>query len=60
MDHKEQHHQHHQKEREEHKKERKEHEHVDEQQLRVIHPAWFLALGVLFIVLIILTWTMFL
>jgi cell division septal protein FtsQ len=57
MDHQEQHHQHHRKEREHEKKEQKEHEREQEKQLRVIHPAWFVALGVVFIGLIVFVWT---
>jgi hypothetical protein len=58
MDHQEQHHQHHRKEREHAKEKRKEHEHEQEQQtgLRAIHPAWFVAVGVVFIALIVLVW----
>jgi hypothetical protein len=57
MDHHEQHHLHHQKEREHEKKERKEHEHEQEKKLRSIHPAWFVALGIVLILLVVLVWT---
>jgi hypothetical protein len=58
MDHQEQHHQHHRKEREHKKEKRKEHEHAQERQtgLRALHPAWFVAAGVVFIALIVLVW----
>lgn len=59
MDHQEQHHQHHQKEREHEKALKKEHEHQQEKQLRKIHPAWFLALGILVIFLVVLVWTIY-
>ena len=49
--------QHHRKEREHEKAERKEHEREEEKQLRVIHPAWFVALGVVLIGLVVFVWT---
>lgn len=58
MDHHEQHHQHHQKEREKHLEHEKELEREEEQQVRTIHPAWFVVLGVVLIGLIVLFWTM--
>ena len=54
--HSEEHHQHHQKEREHHKKEQKEYEEREMKQLRVIHPAWFVALGIVLIVAVVLAW----
>jgi type VI protein secretion system component VasF len=57
MDHHEQHHLHHQKEREHEKKEHKAHEHEQEKMLRTIHPAWFVAMGIVLILLIVLVWT---
>jgi hypothetical protein len=59
MDHKEQHHLHHQKEREHEKREHKAHEHEQEKKtgLSSIHPAWFVGLGTVLIVLIVVLWT---
>lgn len=57
MDHHEQHHQHHQKEREHEKKLEKLREEQQMRNPRSIHPAWFLALGVVGIALVILVWT---
>jgi hypothetical protein len=57
MDHHEQHHQHHEKEREHKKHLQKEHEHQQEQELGSIHPAWFVAVGVVLIVGVVLVWT---
>jgi hypothetical protein len=59
MDHHEQHHQHHQKEREREKKERAEHERAEEKETTPIHPAWFLAVGVALVGLVVLGWTLF-
>jgi hypothetical protein len=59
MDHHQQHEMHHKKERELEKKHEKEHEREEEQQVRKIHPAWFVATGVVFIVLIVLVWTFY-
>lgn len=59
MDHKEQHHQHHEKEREHKKVEEKQHERQWEKKARTIHPAWFVALGVILIFLVVLVWTIF-
>jgi len=58
MDHQHEHHQHHQKEREHEKKMEKLRDEQEMKQLRVIHPAWFVALGVIGIGLVILVWTM--
>jgi hypothetical protein len=58
MDHHAQHHQHHQKERQEKIKQEKAWEHNEEKQVRRIHPAWFVVLGVVLIGLVILTWIM--
>lgn len=57
MDHKEQHHLKHQKEREHKKAHEKQHEHEEEKQLRVIHPAWFVGLGIVLIGLVVYVWT---
>lgn len=59
MDHKEQHHQHHQKEREQEKKEHKAHEQEQEKKggLSSIHPAWFVGLGTVLIVVVVLLWS---
>jgi type VI protein secretion system component VasF len=56
MDHHEQHHQHHQHEREERIKHEKERERVSEKQVRRIHPTWFVVLGTVLVLLVILTW----
>lgn len=58
MDHHEKHHEHHQHEREEKKRHEHQHERLDEKKLRVIHPLWFLVLGVVLIACIVLTWTL--
>jgi len=57
MDHHEKHHQDHIKEREHEKAERAQHEREEEKGLRKIHPAWFVVLGVVLIVLVIVLWT---
>jgi fatty acid desaturase len=56
MDHHAQHHQHHEKEREEKIKHEKEREHFEEKQVRTMHPAWFVVLGVVLIGMVIATW----
>jgi hypothetical protein len=56
MDHHEQHHLHHRKEREQHIQHEEERERRSEQQVRKIHPAWFVVLGSVLVVLIVLTW----
>jgi hypothetical protein len=56
MDHHQQHHEHHQKEREHKKKLEKEHEHQQEQELGSIHPAWFVGVGVVLIVAVVMVW----
>ncbi len=58
MDHHEQHHQEHAKERAEHKREQHDHEERAVRSGSPIHPAWFIALGVLLIGLVLLTWTL--
>jgi type VI protein secretion system component VasF len=58
MDHQEKHHEHHKKQREHEDKLKKEHEHLQEKQLRRIHPLWFVALGTILIVAVVLFWTM--
>jgi len=60
MDHKEQHHLHHQKEREHEKELHKAHEHEQEKKLTPIHPAWFVATGIVLIGLVVLVWTLLL
>jgi type VI protein secretion system component VasF len=58
VDHHEQHHQHHEKEREQRIKHEKERERAEEQLPSWrIHPAWFVAVGAVLIVLVILVWT---
>ncbi len=56
MDHKEERHEHHRKEREHEKAERKHHEHEEEKQPRLIHPAWFLVLGIFLTLGVVLAW----
>jgi type VI protein secretion system component VasF len=57
MDHHEQHHQHHQKEREKRIEHEKERERQQEKLPTQIHPAWFVAVGVVLIVAVVLVWT---
>jgi hypothetical protein len=59
MDHKEQREFHHKKEREHEKHREKETEREAGKQLRVIHPVWFVVLGVALLVAIVLSWTFF-
>jgi len=59
MDHKQKHALHHRKEREHEKEKEKEREHKEEQQLRVIHPTWFLVLGIILIFGVVIVWTLF-
>jgi hypothetical protein len=56
MDHHEQHHQHHQHERHEKKEAQKRHEHEEEKQLRAIHPAWFVVVGVILLAGVLAVW----
>ena len=56
MDHKDQHHQQHEKKREEHKKEQKDFEAKHEKDVRTIHPAWFVVIGVVLIALVLFVW----
>lgn len=56
MDHHQQHHQHHEKEREHEKQLEKQREQAEMNKLRVIHPAWFVALGVVAILLVMYVW----
>jgi len=56
MDHHERHHQHHEKERQERIKHEEERERRDEKLPRRIHPAWFVGLGAVLIVLAVLVW----
>ena len=59
MDHREERHQHHEKERHERKEHEKEAERAAEKLPRQIHPAWFVGVGVVLIVLVVITWTLF-
>jgi type VI protein secretion system component VasF len=56
MDHHHQHHQHHQKEREERIQHEKERERQSEKAPWKIHPTWFVILGTVLVLLVILTW----
>jgi type VI protein secretion system component VasF len=58
MDHHEQHHQKHEKEREQRKEHEKEWERREEKRPRQIHPLWFVAAGVVLVVLVVLIWTL--
>jgi hypothetical protein len=57
MDHHEQHHQHHEKEREERIKHEKERERREEKQSWKIHPAWWIVVGCLLVLVATLIWT---
>jgi hypothetical protein len=57
VDHRQEHHQHHRQERERRIAKEKEREREEENLPRVIHPAWFLVLGVVLTVLAVLVWT---
>jgi type VI protein secretion system component VasF len=57
MDRQFEHQKHHQEEREHKKDERKQHEHAQERQVRTIHPAWFVMLGVVLVVSALMLWT---
>jgi hypothetical protein len=57
MDHKEQHEFHHKKEREHEKHREQEAEREEAKRLRVIHPAWFVVLGIALILSVVLLWT---
>jgi hypothetical protein len=61
MDHKEQHHLHHEKEREHKKKEHEAYERAQEKKtgLSSIHPAWFVGLGIVLVMSVVLLWTLF-
>jgi hypothetical protein len=56
MDHHEQRHEHHHKEREKRIEHQKVLENQEEQISGRIHPAWFIVLGVVLILLIVLSW----
>jgi len=58
MDHQDKHHEHHKKQREHEDKIKKEHEHQQERLPRKIHPAWFVIVGSVLIILVILIWSM--
>jgi type VI protein secretion system component VasF len=57
MDHQQEHQKHHQEERAHKKDERKQHEHAQERQVRSIHPAWFVVLGVALVISALMLWT---
>jgi type VI protein secretion system component VasF len=56
MDHKEQHHQHHEKEREEKIKHEKERERNEDNDIRTMHPAWFVVMGIVLIFAVVFVW----
>jgi hypothetical protein len=56
MDHKEQHHEHHRKEREHENQEKKARERADEKSALPFHPAWFVAVGVVLILMVVGVW----
>jgi hypothetical protein len=56
VDHKEQHHQHHQHEREETKKHHHQHDLDQEKTPRVIHPLWFVAVGIVLMIGVLMVW----
>jgi hypothetical protein len=56
MDHHQQHHQHHQKEREKRIEHEKERERESEKRSWPIHPTWFVVLGIVLVLLVVLTW----
>jgi hypothetical protein len=60
VDHKEQHHEHHRKEREREKQREAAHEREAMRQPGGIHPAWFVATGVVLVLLAVLVWTLWL
>jgi hypothetical protein len=57
MDHQEQHHLKHIKEREHEKKEHKAHEQQHEKDMLPFHPAWFVVIGTLLVVMAVGIWT---
>jgi hypothetical protein len=56
LDHKQQHHEHHQKEREKEIEEKKLRERAEAKQTRQIHPGWFVALGTVLVLAVVVTW----
>jgi hypothetical protein len=58
MDHHEQHHEHHRKEREEKKRHEHEHEIQAEKKSSGIHPAWFVVVGIVLTLGVVLVWIM--
>ena len=56
MVHREQHHQRHEKEREKRLVQEREIERKEENQVRRIHPGWFVGLGIVLIGLVVFTW----
>jgi len=59
MNHQEKHHEYHKKEREHEDKLKKQREHREEELPRRIHPAWFVVVGCVLVMLVILVWTSF-
>jgi hypothetical protein len=60
MDHHEQHHEHHQHEREQEKKEHKAFERQHAKSALPFHPAWFVVLGFVLVLVAVILWTLFL
>jgi hypothetical protein len=56
LDHKQQHHEHHHKEREKEIEKEKLRERAETKQPRQIHPAWFVALGIVLVLVVVATW----
>ena len=56
MDHHEQHHEHHKKEREHEKSEHKKHERQDDNRALPFHPAWFVAIGIVLVFVVVGLW----
>ncbi len=57
MDRQEKHHQQHKKEHEHEARLKREHERHEESLPRRIHPAWFIVLGSVLIIIVVLVWT---
>jgi hypothetical protein len=60
VDHKEQHHEHHRKERDREKKREAAHEREEMRKPGGVHPGWFVAAGVVLVLLAVLVWTVWL
>jgi hypothetical protein len=56
MDHHDQNHKHHQKERDQEKKDQKTREEEGERSALPFHPAWFVVIGIVLIVLVVCVW----